>query len=99
MFWRITIAAAMSVGLMIGAMWTWQQGPHWAVEADSPELVIWAARSAAVAVAALAQTLALSLVVGSLFRVRGADVVLRLLATAVFSVAAIGAVVLGLASR
>jgi hypothetical protein len=88
-----------ATALMVAAMWTWQQASHLAFDADRPDIVMWSARSAAIAAAALAQGIILFMVVGRVYRTRSLDVALRLLAASIFTVALISAVVLGLAGR
>jgi hypothetical protein len=93
------IAAMIATIMMVAAMWTWQQASHLAFDADQPDVVLWAARSAAIAAAAMAQGIILFLVVGRVYRTRAIDLVLRLIAASVFAVALISAVVLALAGR
>jgi hypothetical protein len=93
------IGSLLAIGLMVAGMWAWQRGPHLAFDATRPDIALWAVRSAAVAAAALAQALVLLLVVGNLYRTRALDVVLRAAAAAVFLVALVSAVALGLAGR
>lgn len=93
------VGTLLGVGLMVAAMWVWQRGPHLAFDATRPDITLWAIRSAAVAAVALAQTMMLVLVVGNLYRARMLDAVLRAATTAVFLVALISAVALGLAGR
>lgn len=95
----IGVGLALAISLMILALWAWQQSAHIAFDADRPDVVLWAVRSAAVAAAALAQAVLLTLVIGNLYRTRLLDLVLRVLATAVFAIALVSAIALGLASR
>jgi hypothetical protein len=95
----MVFAAVCAAGLMVSALWAWQQGPHLSIDADRPEVVLWAVRTAAVAAGALAQALLLFLVIGQLYRARGLDVLLRVLTAAVFTVALVSAVALALAGR
>jgi hypothetical protein len=99
---RITIAVgvALAICLMILGLWAWQKAPQFALdETDKPELVLWAVRCAAVAAAALAQTVLLTLVIGNVYRTRVMDIALRVLTAAVFTIALVSAIALGLAAR
>ena len=95
----IVVAAALAAALMVSSLWAWQQAPHLVFDADRPDLALWAVRTAAIAVAALAQAVLLFLVVGRIYQARGFDTVLRVCTAAVFTVAGIGAIVLSLANR
>jgi hypothetical protein len=92
-------AAALSAVLMVVALWAWQQGPHLAFTADRPDVVLWAVRTAAIAAGALAQGVVLLFVVGAVYRTRLLDLTLRVLTAAVFTVALVSAIALGLAGR
>ena len=98
---RISIGAGTltAIVLMVAALWAWQTGPHLAFDADRPDVVLWAFRSAAVAAAALAQAVLLLLVLGSLYRRRRLDVALGVTTAAIFTIALVSAVALGLAGR
>jgi hypothetical protein len=84
---------------MIVCLWAWQTAPHLALDADKPEVVLWAVRTAAIAAGALAQTVLLVFVVGNLYRTRLLDVLLRFLTATVFAVSLISAIALGLVGR
>src|SRR3954463_3569582 len=94
------IGMIASIVLMIAALWAWSRAGALSAEATRPEVERWAVRSAAVAVAAVAQLVLLTFVAGRLFEPRrfGADV-LRLTAGLVPAVAIVSAVSLGLAGR
>jgi len=92
-------AAALAAVLMVVSLWAWQQGPQIAFTADRPDVVLWAVRTAAIAAGALAQALVLVFVVGAVYRTRLLDVTLRVLTAAVFTVALVSAIALGLAGR
>lgn len=98
---RISIGAGTiaTIILMVAALWAWQAGPHLTFDADRPDVALWAVRSAAVAAAALAQGLAVALVLGNLYRRGRLDAALGLTAAAVFAIALVSAVALGLAGR
>jgi hypothetical protein len=98
---RISIGAGTvtAIVLMVAALWAWQAGPHLAFDANQPDVALWAVRSAAVAAGALAQALAVVLVLGNLYRRRRLDAAVGLTAAAIFAVALVSAVALGLAGR
>ena len=98
---KVIIGTGSVVGaaLMVACLWVWQQAPHLAAEADRPDVVMWAARSAAVAAGALAQTVLLVLVVGNLYRTRLPDRLLQVLTAGLFAAALVSAIALGLAGR
>ena len=98
---RVTsfFGAILSAALMVLSLWAWQAGPHVAFDADRPELALWAVRTASIAAAALAQGVILFMVVGNIYRPRALDVILRVLATAIFLIALVGAVALVVAQR
>jgi hypothetical protein len=95
----IGVGAVVGVILMVIALWAWQSGPGLGVESDKPDLVVWAVRAAAVAAAALGQTVLLVMVVGNVYRTRMADVALRVMTGAVFAVSAVSAIALGIAGH
>lgn len=98
---KVIIGTGSLVGavLMVACLWAWQQAPHLAMDADRPDVVLWAVRSAAVAAGALAQTVVLVLVVGNLYRARLPDRVLQLLTAGLFAASLVSAIALGLAGR
>jgi hypothetical protein len=87
--------------LVLG-LWTWQRGPVLIdyLHATRLPLATWATRAAAVALAAAGEALVALVVIGNLWSRR--DAVTRFLgksATAVFALAALAAVTLGLMAR
>jgi hypothetical protein len=94
----IGTGSLLGAALMVLALWLWQQAPHLAIEADRPA-VLWATRSAAVAAAALAQTVLLVLVVGNLYRARLPDRLLQVLTAGLFGASLVSAIALALAGR
>ena len=95
----IGVGTIAAIVLMVSALWAWQAGPHLAFDADRPDVALWAVRSAAVAAGALAQGLAVVLVLGNLYRRGRLDAAVGMTAAAVFAVALVSAVALGLAGR
>lgn len=94
-------AAVMAVALISFAIWIWQDAPERLVEWDAarPLAMLWAIRSGAVALAALAQVLVVVLAIGKLYSRRRLDDVLRLGFSAMAVLAMVSAVALGLAAR
>ncbi len=95
----IGAGAVVGVVLTVIALWAWQSGPGLGVESDNPKMVLLAVRSAAVASAALGQTVLLVMVVGNLYRTRMIDVALRVMTAAVFAVSVVSAIALGIAGK
>lgn len=95
----IFIGTVLSVMLMVLALRMWERAPHEAFGSGRPELVLYAARTTAVATAALAQVIILLMVVGNLYRKRGFDALLRTAVLVVFTVTLVGAIALALAAR
>jgi hypothetical protein len=95
----IIIGTLVSASLMVSALQIWQNAPHVAVDADRPDMVLYAARTTAVAVASLAQAILILMVLGNLYRTRTSDIILRVLAVVLFTVSLIGAIALSLAAR
>lgn len=95
----VFFGGAGTLVFMILALWTWQNAEQIADDWGRPRLALWSVRSAAISAAALAQGLLLTLVVGGVYRRDLPGDVLRVLAAAVFTVGAVGAVVFGMAGR
>jgi hypothetical protein len=95
----IAVGLVVSTALILISLWAWQQAPHLQMDADKPEVILWAVRTASVAAGALAQTVLLVLVIGNIFRTRAIDVLFRVLTAAVFAVSLVSAIALGLAGR
>ena len=96
-----TLAAVVAAGLVAASLWGWQ---HASRVADAwawarPDIAEWAVRSVAVAVAAVAQLLLATLVVGAYYRRGWFDRLLGVGAGLVLGAALVSAVALGLASR
>jgi hypothetical protein len=93
------LGGALSVGLLVAALWVWQHAGDVVADAARPEVALWAVRSAAVAGAAVAQVIGLTFVVGALYdRDRFGDV-LRGAAAVMSGIATVSAIALGLAGR
>ena len=95
------VGGVAAVGLVVLALWAWQNAAEVAQRwgATRPYAAKLAVRSAAVAVAAAAQVVLLTGVIGRLYPRQVFDDVLRLCAALVAAVALVGAVALALAAR
>ncbi len=93
------IGGLLAVGLMIFAIWVWFDAADWAQRSDRPDILRWAARALAIAAAAGAQIVVLTLVVGRIYRQRASHDGLRLTASLVCCIAAVIAAALGLAAQ
>lgn len=98
---RIGSAAVIAAVLVIAAFWTWESAPDLAsdMQTGRPEAAIWAARSAAMAAAALAQTILLYFVVGGMYPRRVLDDALRLCFGIACVLACVSAIALAMAAR
>ncbi len=95
----IVLGVFISCGLVLISLWAWQTAPHLAFNEDRPDVILWAVRTAAVAAAALAQTVLLVMVVGNIYRTRTLDVLLRCMTALVFAVSLVSAIALGLVGK
>jgi hypothetical protein len=93
------IGGTIGVGMMVGALWSWQGALRLSAAATRPEIELWAVRSGAIALAALAQAILLTCVVGRVYRRGFPGEMLRLAAGLVGAVALVSAVALGLAGH
>lgn len=93
------IGGLLAVVLMVVAIWVWIDAADLALRSDHPDTLRWAARALAIAAAAGAQIIVLSLVVGRLYAPRPAHDVLKLTAALVCCLAAVTAAALGLAAQ
>jgi hypothetical protein len=98
----VLISAAVLAGAMVvGGLWAWQSAAELTLGWDvaRPDLILWAVRSAAVAMAAAAQVTLLAVVGGRLYGRGAFDTALCATAVMVFAIASVGAVACGLAGR
>ena len=97
----VMVGAVVTVALMIVALYGWRHAAAIAGDwgASRPYVAAWGVRSGAIALAAGAQVVLLTLVVGRLFPRQLVDEVLRLAAGLVGTVALVSAIALGLAGR
>jgi hypothetical protein len=91
--------SVVGVAMLLAAMWCWQHAIHVSVDADRPDLALWAARAAAIALAAGAQCVLLAWVVDRLFRQDLLWQVARAALMGVVALATVSAAALALASR
>jgi hypothetical protein len=98
---KIGSAAFIAAFLVIAALWTWETAPDLASDMQSgrPAAAMWAARSAALAAAALAQTILLFSVIGGIYPRRLLDDALRLCFGIAAVLACVSAIALGMAAR
>ena len=97
----VVVGSLVTVGLMFVALYAWRHASviagDW--EASRPYVAAWAVRSAAIAVAAAAQVILLTVVVGRLYPRQLVDEVLRLTAVLIGTVALVSALALAFAGR
>ena len=94
-----TSAAVVAAGMVAASLWGWQNADRVVGEWGQPDVAEWAIRSAAVGVAAVAQLLLATLVIGAYFRRGWLDRLLGASAALVLGAALVSAIALGLAGR
>jgi hypothetical protein len=101
MFRTVTViaGAAGSIVIVTAAVWVWQGALHFSAVAAKPEIALWSARSAAVAMAAVAQVMLLTLVMSRIYQRDAFSRLLQIVAALVGGAGVVSAAVLGLASR
>ena len=92
-------AAVVAGGLVTASLWGWQHAARLADDWSRPDIAEWAVRSGAVGVAAIAQLLLATLVVGAYYRRGWFDRLLGTGAALVLGVALVSAIALALAGR
>ena len=100
--WITIMAAALAAGLIVVGLWAWQSASDIAIEywgAARPEVAAWSVRSAAVAVIAGAQAIAVVFVAGRVFRRGAFDTALTFTAVAFVAVGLVSALACGVAGR
>jgi hypothetical protein len=97
----IVAAAIAAIGMMVAALWAWAGAPDMVADWDvlRPDQMLWAIRSGAIAAAALAQVVIFGVVAGQIFPRRNADQAIVIVSAAIFAIALIAAVMLGIAGR
>jgi hypothetical protein len=88
-----------ALSMVVAAMWAWNDARRLAEGSARPDVMLWAVRSAAVALAAAAQAMILTWVVSLIYRRDLFGDVLRLFAALIAAIALISAIALGLAGR
>jgi hypothetical protein len=90
-----------AIGMMVAALWAWAGAPDMVADWDvlRPDQMLWAIRSGAIAAAALAQVVIFGVVAGQIFPRRNADQAIVIVSAAIFAIALIAAVMLGIAGR
>jgi hypothetical protein len=95
----IVFGSIWAVGLMVAAMWLWQNAASLAVENDHDSISEWSIRFAAVAAGAAAQLITLAVVNRQIYRRDLPSNLLRAAAALVFTVALISSIVLAAAGK
>src|SRR5688500_10447025 len=95
----IMLGVVATMGMMLAALWGWQNAARVTAEWSRPDIATYAVRCAAIAVGAAAQLVLLYFVVGRAFAPGRADRVAGALAAGVCAVCLISAVALTLAGR
>ena len=94
-------ALVAALAMVSSAFWAWQAGPEWLIETQParPEVMLWAVRSGAMALAGFAQVIVLVWVIGRIYPRRPLDDGLRLFFAFAGALAVVGTVALALAGR
>jgi len=95
----IIIGGAVSIGMVVAALWCWRSALRLSATASRPDIELWAIRSAAIALAAIAQAVLLTFVVRRLYRPDWTADLLRICAGLAGGVALVSAAALALAGR
>ncbi|HEV2294545.1 MAG TPA: hypothetical protein VGR35_11875 [Tepidisphaeraceae bacterium] len=93
------VIVLISLALVVGGLWSWQNAELLASDAGRPDVAGWAIRSGAVAAVAMAQMLLSFFVIAALFRRDLFTSVVRCTAGLVGGAAIVSAVALGIAGR
>ncbi len=88
-----------ALSMVVAGLWAWNDARNLAEGSTRPDVTLWALRAAAVAVAAGAQAMILTFIVGRIYRKDLFCDLLRLFAGVISAVALISAIALGLAGR
>ena len=88
-----------AISMVVAGLWAWNDARNLADGTTRPDVALWAVRAAAVAVAAAAQAMLLTFIVGRLYRRDLFSDMLRVFAGLVAAVALVSAIALGLAGR
>lgn len=95
----ILFGGFIAVGLMLLAFWVWFDASELARRAERPDVLRWAARALAIAAAAGAQIIVMTLVIGRIYRDKPIHEGLKLTAALICCIAAVTAAALGLAAQ
>ncbi len=98
---RITnaLATAMAIAMVVAGIWAWQSAFRFADGTTRPDVTLWALRSGAVALAAVAQVILMTFLARVFYPRDGFSAFLRMAAGLVAAIAMISAIALGLAGR
>jgi hypothetical protein len=95
----IVFGGMMTVALMLAALWGWQHAGRIVEDWSRPGIGAWSIRCLAIGVAAGAQIICLTLVVGRLYSRDLFAEVMKLVAGLLCTLALVSAIALGLAGR
>jgi hypothetical protein len=98
-FFLVIGGVGASVGMVLGGLWCWQHAADVVMGCSQPGIAAWGVRIGGVALVAAAQMLAMLMVVARIFRRDATTRALTWGATAVWMLASVSAVALGLAGR
>ena len=88
-----------AVSMVVAGLWAWNDARQLAEATSRPEVTLWALRAAAIAVAAAAQAMILTFIVGRIYRRDLFSDVLRIFVGLIAAIALVSAIALGLAGR
>ena len=88
-----------AISMVVAGLWAWNDARNLADGTTRPDVTLWAIRSAAVAVAAAAQAMVVTFIVGRIYRRDLFSDMLRVFAGLISAIALVSAIALGLAGR
>jgi hypothetical protein len=98
---RVTtiLGSFAALSMVLAGMWAWNEAYRLASGTTRPDVTLWAARSAGVALAAGAQAMLVTFVVSRIYRRDLFSDMLRVFAAIIAAIALVSAIALGLAGR
>ena len=93
----IILGGGFAMAMIVAALWAWQSALSLSATATRPDDTLWAVRSGAIALAALAQTILLTFVVGRIYRPDLFGGLLRIVSALIGGAALVCALALGFA--
>jgi hypothetical protein len=88
-----------ALSMVVAGLWAWNDARNLAESTTRPDVTLWALRATGVALAAAAQAMILTFIVGRIYRRDLFSDVLRVFAGAIAAIALISAIALGLVGR